>query len=80
MVRNLFRFHSSLLTFTFLFYFYSSSMPVMERGIGLDRTYHRLPVLFVDDYSHITPSLLRQVRKNNSVRGWDYWVCQCKEG
>ena len=36
-------------------------MPVMERGIGLDRTYHNLPVLFVDDYSHITPELLRQV-------------------
>ena len=40
-------------------------MPVMERGIGLDRSYHRLPVLFVDDYSNLTPQLLRQVR----VRG-----------
>ena len=32
---------------------------VAERGVGLDRTYWRLPVLLVDDFYDITPELLR---------------------
>jgi hypothetical protein len=32
---------------------------VTERGIGLDKTVWRLPVLLVDDFADITPSLLR---------------------
>ena len=35
----------------------------MERSVGLDRSYHRLPVLFVDDFAAITPELLREVRE-----------------
>jgi hypothetical protein len=38
-------------------------MPVMERSVGLDRSYHRLPVLFVDDFAVVTPQLVRQVRE-----------------
>ena len=39
-------------------------MPVLERGTGLDRSFHRLPVLLVDDFSMITPDLLRQVGRD----------------
>ena len=38
-------------------------MPVLERGTGLDRSFHKLPVLLVDDFAMITPDLLRQVRR-----------------
>jgi hypothetical protein len=44
-------------------------MPVLERSVGLDRSYHRLPVLFVDDFAVITPQLLRQVREREEARG-----------
>ena len=33
---------------------------VLERGIGLDRTFHRLPVLLLEDFYELTPDLLRQ--------------------
>lgn len=36
------------------------SMPVMEKGMGLDRTVYKLPVLLVEDFAEITESLLRQ--------------------
>lgn len=36
------------------------AMPVLEKGIGLDRTVYRLPVLLVEDYADVTPALLRQ--------------------
>lgn len=32
---------------------------VTERGAGFDRTFSRLPVLLLDDFSHITSDLLR---------------------
>ena len=41
----------------------SSGMPVFERAVGLDRSYHRLPVLLLDDFAQLTPQLLRQVRR-----------------
>ena len=43
---------------------YHSAMPVLERGTGLDRSFHKLPVLLVDDFAMITPDLLRQVRRD----------------
>lgn len=43
---------------------YHSAMPVLERGTGLDRSFHKLPVLLVDDFAMITPDLLREVRRD----------------
>jgi hypothetical protein len=34
-------------------------VPVLERGVGLDKTVWKLPVLLVDDYADINESLLR---------------------
>jgi hypothetical protein len=34
----------------------------MERATGLDRSFYRLPVLMLDDFSQVTPELVRQVR------------------
>lgn len=36
------------------------SMPVLERGTGLDRSLYRLPALLVDDFADLTPYLVRQ--------------------
>eukprot|EP01035_Chromulina_nebulosa_P022400 gene22400-29004_t len=36
------------------------TMPVIERGVGLDRTVYKLPVLLVDDFYDINPEMLRQ--------------------
>jgi hypothetical protein len=36
------------------------AMPVLERGIGFDRTLYRLPALLVDDFADLTPELVRQ--------------------
>lgn len=36
------------------------SMPVMEQGMGLDRTVYKLPVLLVEDFAAITEAMLRQ--------------------
>jgi len=38
----------------------SGTLAVLERGFGLDRTLYRLPVLLVDDYSDLTPFMIRQ--------------------
>lgn len=35
------------------------SIPVLEKGVGLDRTLWRLPALLVDDFALLTPALLR---------------------
>lgn len=35
------------------------TIPVIERGVGLDRSLWRLPALLVDDFADITPELLR---------------------
>jgi len=37
-----------------------SAVPVVERGFGMDRTLYKLPVLLVDDFADLTPTLLRQ--------------------
>ena len=36
----------------------------MERATGLDRSLYRLPALMLDDFSQITPELIRQVREH----------------
>lgn len=36
------------------------AMPVMEKGMGLDRTVYKLPVLLVEDFAAITEGMLRQ--------------------
>jgi len=33
---------------------------VLERGIGLDRTFWRLPVLLLKDFSDLNPQMLKQ--------------------
>eukprot|EP01042_Synura_sphagnicola_P005528 gene5528-7055_t len=34
------------------------TIPILERGIGLDKTLWRLPALLVDDFDLVTPALL----------------------
>ena len=41
-------------------YLTMGTIAVLERGVGFERTMHRLPVLFVDDFAELTPELLRQ--------------------
>ncbi len=36
------------------------AMPVMEKGMGLDRTVYKLPVLLVEDFASVTEALLRE--------------------
>lgn len=38
----------------------SGSLPVLERGFGMDRTFYKLPVLLLDDFADLTGPLLRQ--------------------
>ena len=35
-------------------------VPIVDKGMGLDRTLHRLPALLVEDLSEVTLELLRQ--------------------
>ena len=49
-------------------------MPVVERGFGMDRTLYKLPVLILDDYSDLTPEILRQAYVEALYRAddWEY--------
>lgn len=38
----------------------SGSMAVVERGMGMDRSLYKLPVLLLDDFAALTGSILRQ--------------------
>ena len=51
------------------------SMPVLERGVGLDRTLYRLPVLLVDDFADLTPDLLRQAYVEAIYRADEVKAC-----
>lgn len=64
------------------------SMPVLERGFGLERTLYRLPVLFVDDYALLTLEMFMQAYLEALYRidEWDYtrltkkyWIDLIKE-
>lgn len=52
----------------------SGTMPVLEKGMGLDRTLYRLPALLVEDYAEVTPYLLRQAYIEALYRAdqWEY--------
>jgi len=39
---------------------FAGSMPVLERSMGLDRSWYRLPVLQLDDFADVTPAVVRQ--------------------
>jgi len=46
-----YRMHESIL---------AGSVPVVERGFGMERALQRLPVYFVDDFATLTSTKLRQ--------------------
>ena len=52
------------------------TMPIIERGIGFDRTVHRLPVLVVDDFADLTLLMIQQAYVEalyRALRGdWQY--------
>ena len=48
------------------------AMAVLERGVGLDKTVHRLPALLVDDFSEVTPELLRTAYVEALYRADDF--------
>ncbi len=52
----------------------TGSMPIIERGTGLDRALYKLPVLMVDDFADVTPELVRQAYAEAIYRlsDWDY--------
>ena len=35
----------------------AGSMPVLEKSIGMDRSWHKLPVLQLDDFADVTPQV-----------------------
>ena len=52
----------------------AGSIPIIERGTGLDRALYKLPVLMVDDFADVTPELVRQAYAEAIYRlsDWDY--------
>mmetsp|Transcript_6907 Transcript_6907/g.7152 ORF Transcript_6907/g.7152 Transcript_6907/m.7152 type:complete len:267 (-) Transcript_6907:220-1020(-) len=54
----------------------AGSMPVLEKGVGLDRTLWKLPALLVEDFSSLSPSLLRSAYIEALYRAergeWEY--------
>lgn len=55
------------------------TIPVIERGIGFDRTLWRLPALIVDDFADVTPSLLRQAYVEAVYRAPDFEYFRLKQ-
>ena len=55
---------------------FAGGMPVLERGTGMDRTFYKLPVLLVDDFSILTPILIKQAYIETLYHAemgcWDY--------
>eukprot|EP00607_Mallomonas_marina_P007416 CAMPEP_0182416270 /NCGR_PEP_ID=MMETSP1167-20130531/528_1 /TAXON_ID=2988 /ORGANISM="Mallomonas Sp, Strain CCMP3275" /LENGTH=518 /DNA_ID=CAMNT_0024588887 /DNA_START=129 /DNA_END=1685 /DNA_ORIENTATION=- len=52
----------------------AGSVPVIERGVGLDRTLWKLPALLVDDFADLTPELIRGAYVEALYRAdeWEY--------
>lgn len=50
------------------------AMPILEKGIGLDKTLYKLPALLVDDFASITPGLIRRayVEALYHADEWEY--------
>lgn len=36
------------------------TIPILEKGVGLDKSLWRLPALLVEDFDEVTPELLHQ--------------------
>ena len=49
-------------------------MPVVEKGCGMDRTFWKLPVLAVDDFASVNPSLIHSAYVEALYRRdeWEY--------
>ena len=47
---------------------FAGAMPVLERSIGLDRSWHKLPVLQLDDFAMVTPELIRQAALDEALQ------------
>lgn len=52
----------------------AGAMPVVERGMGMDRTFYKLPILMLDDYAVLTETMLRQAYVEALYRAdeWEY--------
>lgn len=52
----------------------AGSMPVLEKGTGLDRSLYKLPALLLDDFADLSPEVLRQayVEALYRIDEWDY--------
>lgn len=52
----------------------SGAMPVIEKGMGMDRTLYRLPALLLDDYADLTEHVVRQAYVEALYRAeeWEY--------
>ena len=54
----------------------AGSIPITERSTGMDRSLYRLPVLMVDDFSVLTPFMIKQayleVLYHAEMGRWDY--------
>jgi hypothetical protein len=50
------------------------SIPVLERGVGLDRTLWKLPALLVDDFADLTAALIQSAYVEALYRAeeWEY--------
>ena len=50
------------------------SIPVLEKGFGMERTLYKVPALFVDDFADITGPMLRQAYLEILYRAdeWEY--------
>jgi len=50
------------------------AIPVIERGLGLDRTLYKLPALIVDDFAEVTPEVIRSAYVEAVYRAdeWEY--------
>lgn len=50
------------------------SMPVIEKGVGLERSLWKLPALFVDDYADVTADMIREAYVEAIYRAdeWEY--------
>lgn len=52
----------------------AGAMPVVERGMGMDRTFYKLPILMLDDYADLSESILRTAYVEALYRAdeWEY--------
>jgi hypothetical protein len=55
------------------------TIPVIERGIGFDRTLWRLPALVVDDFADVSTDLLRQAYVEAVYRAKDFEYFRLKQ-